>query len=134
MVEKELIEYYLRLRSLDKPFGVREAQRILGLNSPGKTQRILNKLIKYDLARRLETGDYVVYKELPFELANYLVYSTLVLPRITVYTIYSTVLAIVYLLLTRPSIDIVLFAVLVIAPLWIESIYQLLRIKRYFGR
>ncbi len=134
MVEKELLEYYLKLRSLGKPFGVREAQRVLGLNSPGKTQRILNKLVNYGLAERLENGDYTIIKELPFELTSYLVVSTTVLPRITVYTIYSTVLATLYLVLTRPSIDVVLFAILVIAPLWFEAIYQTLKTRKYFNR
>jgi len=123
-MRRDLLEYYLKLRSLNRPFGVRDAQRILGLTSPGKTQRILNKLIKYGLARMLENCNYVINKDLPFELVNYIILSTFIFPRIIVYSIYSTILATVYILLTRPPIDVILLALLIIAPLWIETIYQ----------
>jgi len=118
---------------LNRPFGVREAQRVLGLTSPGKTQRILNKLIKYGLARRLENGNYVINKDLPFELVNYIILSTFIFPRIIVYSIYSTVLATIYILLTRPPIDVILLALLIIAPLWIETIYQFLNLRRFLN-
>ena len=130
-MRRDLLEYYLKLRSLNRPFGVRDAQRILGLTSPGKTQRILNKLIKYGLARRLENGNYVINKDLPFELVNYIILSTFIFPRIIVYSIYSTILATVYILLTRPPIDVILLALLIIAPLWIETIYQFLKLCRF---
>lgn len=132
-MRRDLLEYYLKLRSLNRPFGVRDARRILGLTSPGKTQRILNKLIKYGLARRLENGNYVINKDLPFELVNYIILSTFIFPRIIVYSIYSTILATVYILLTRPLIDVILLALLIIAPLWIETIYQFLKLWRFLN-
>ena len=132
-MRRDLLEYYLKLRSLNRPFGVRDAQRILGLTSPGKTQRILNKLIKYGLARMLENCNYVINKDLPFELVNYIILSTFIFPRIIVYSIYSTVLATIYILLTRPPIDVILLALLIIAPLWIETIYQFLNLRRFLN-
>lgn len=60
MIDKELLKYYLILREQKQPIGVREAQRILGFKSPGKSHRVLRKLVKLGLATRSEDGKYVI--------------------------------------------------------------------------
>ncbi len=132
-MDRELIRSYIILLETGKPVGVREAQRILGYNSPGKAKRILEGLVRHGLAERLENGDYMVYKKLPIELNSYIIIRNSILPRTIVYAVFSTTLALSYILYTRPPLDYTSILLLAVSPLWIETIKlyrKLLSLKR----
>ncbi|RLG88149.1 MAG: hypothetical protein DRO18_01960, partial [Thermoprotei archaeon] len=99
-VDSETLKVYIKLLKYGKPVGVREAQRLLGYRSPGKTQRVLERLVKANLAFRNENGDYVIVKELPPQLASYMVIRKLILPRSLVYATFTTTFVVTYTLLT----------------------------------
>ena len=129
-MKERYLEYWLKLRDVDHPVGVREAQRLLGLNSPGKAQRLLNRLVRMGLAERNEEGKYIIVRDPPLELVGKLVVAGRILPRILVYAAYSTALAAAYLVLARPGLATALFAALLVAPLWIEALAEYMHIRR----
>ncbi len=127
---KDILKYYLVLRMNGQEFGVRQAQRILGLSSPGKAQRILNRMVKEGLMVRREDGKYVIVKDPPPELVGKLVIKGRVYPRILVYAVYSTVLAGTYTALTKPGLGFMIVEALIVLPLWLEAIIEYLQIRR----
>ena len=130
MDDKEILRYYLILRKIDHPVGVREAQRILGFKSPGKSQRLLRKLVRLGLAERTEEGKYIIKKDPPLELIGKIFIRGRLLPKILVITVYVTTLTITYTLLARPPLDIILILLLINTPLWIETIIEYRELKR----
>ncbi|GEM_PF-4811700 len=127
---KDILRYYLVLRMNGQEFGVRQAQRVLGLSSPGKAQRILNRMVKEGLMTRREDGKYVIVKDPPPELVGKLVIKGRVYPRILIYATYATVLASTYTLLTRPGPGFLLVEAMIVAPLWLEAIIEYFQIRK----
>lgn len=125
-----MLEYYLKLREIDHPVGVREAQRILGFNSPGKSQRLLRKLVRLGLAYRNEEGKYVIVKDPPLELVGRVFIKGRLLPKMLVIAVYTSTLSITYALLAKPPLDILLLLLLLNTPLWIEALIEYRELKR----
>ncbi len=130
MDDKEILRYYLILRKIDHPVGVRETQRILGFNSPGKSQRLLRKLVRLGLAQRTEEGKYIIVKDPPLELIGKLFIRGRLIPKILVLAVYTTVLSTTYILLSRPSPEIILLLILLNAPLWIEALTEYRELRK----
>ncbi len=130
-MERDLLRYYIRLRQVNGPLGVRQAQRLLGLNSPGKAQRILNRLVKEGLAKRRDDGKYEIVADPPPELVGKVVISGRVYPRILIYAAYATTLLVAYAALARPSVATIVFGALLVAPLWVEAVIETIRLRRH---
>ncbi len=128
-MNRDLIKYYLQLRRNGRVYGVRDAMRALGFTSPGKTQRLLNKMVKQGLLTRDERGNYIVNEKLPLELAHTMILRGKILPRILVYAVYSTVLAVLFIILTGQPLDVILYTLFLITPLWFEAILEILSIR-----
>jgi len=131
---RELLKHYIKLREYGDPVGVRQAQRILELNSPGKAQRVLNRLVKEGLAVRREDGKYEMIKDPPPELIGKVFIAGKVYPRILVYAVYSTVLGGLFTVLAGPSPYVSLLIALLIAPLWIEAAIEYRQISRALSK
>jgi len=130
LIDKELLKYYLILREQKQPIGVREAQRILGFKSPGKSHRVLRKLVKLGLATRSEDGKYVIARDPPLELIGKVFVKGRLLPKIIVLTTYTTTLSTVYIILAKPSLEIIILLLLLNIPLWFESIIEYRYLKK----
>lgn len=130
-MEKDILRYYIRLRQAGTPVGVRQAQRLLGLNSPGKAQRVLNRLVKEGLARRREDGKYEILADPPPELVGRVVIAGRVYPRILIYAVYATTLLITYAALAKPSLTTIVFGALLVAPLWAEAVIETIHLRRH---
>lgn len=130
MSDRDILKYYIKLREYDHPLGVREVQRILGFKSPGKSQRLLNKLVKLNLAVRDSDGKYIISKDPPLELVGKLIIRGKIVPRILVLAIYNTTLSIAYTLLAKPSLEVTLVLYLLVIPLWISSITEILEFRK----
>ena len=130
MIDKELLKYYLILREQKQPIGVREAQRILGFKSPGKSHRVLRQLVKLGLATRSEDGKYVIARDPPLELIGKVFVKGRLLPKIIVLTTYTTTLSTVYIILAKPSLEIIILLLLLNIPLWFESIIEYRYLKK----
>ena len=124
-----MLKYYIILRRVNHPVGVREAQRILGFKSPGKSQRVLNKLVRYGLAERTSDGKYLIKKDPPVELIGRMIIRGRLLPKIMVITVYNLTLSITYILMSRPSFEIILLLILLNAPLTYEAIVEYRALK-----
>lgn len=130
MVDKETLRYYVMLRDVNHPVGVREAQRLLGFKSPGKSQRVLNRLVKLGLAVKTPEGKYVISRDPPFELIGKMIIKGRLVPKITVLGVYTTSLALSYILLAKPPFEIVVVLLLLVIPIWIEGLMEYLELKR----
>lgn len=130
MVDKETLRYYIILRNLNHPVGVREAQRLLGFKSPGKSQRVLNKLVKLGLATKTPEGKYLISKDPPFELIGKLIIKGRLVPKITVLSVYTSSLALSYILLAKPELEIVIILLLLVIPIWIEGLIEYMELRR----
>ncbi len=121
-VSIETLRAYLKLLRWGRPLGVREAQRLLGYRSPGKAQRLLERLARAGLMVRLEDGRYAATGQLPFHLASYVVVKGTVLPRTLIYAAYSTVLSAAYYLAAIPPKPVTVILVFLVAPYWLEVV------------
>ncbi len=130
MTDREILKYYIKLKDLNHPVGVREAQRILGFKSPGKSQRVLNKLVKLGLATRNNEGKYIISKDPPLELIGKLVIRGRVIPKVLILAIYNTTLSTTYILLAKPTLDVTLLLYLLSIPLWVASITEIIELKK----
>jgi len=130
LTDREILKYYIKLKDLNHPVGVREAQRILGFKSPGKSQRVLNKLVKLGLATRNNEGKYIISKDPPLELIGKLVIRGRVIPKVLILAIYSTTLSTTYILLAKPTLDVTLLLYLLSIPLWVASITEIIELKK----
>jgi len=128
--DKEILKTYIVLRSVDHPIGVREAQRILNLSSPGKSQRILKKLVKMGLATRVEDGKYLIIKDPPLELIGKIIIRGRLFPKILVLGVYMTSFSITYVLLTKPSLETIILLTLLNIPIWLEAINEYREIRK----
>jgi len=129
----KLLKHYLKLREFGGPVGVRQAQRLLNLNSPGKAQRILERLVKEGLAVKREDKKYDIVKDPPPELIGVIFIAGKIYPRILVYATYSTVLAAAFLILAGPPLYVALLIVFLVAPLWVEAITEYKQISEAFS-
>lgn len=124
------LEAYLKLRRLNEPVTVRGFQRLMGYSSPGKAERVLKRLERYGLVERARSSEYVVKKDLPPELASYMVIKGIVVPRTLVYAVYATVTVTVYVLLAKPPLPLVVLLIALTVPYWLESLHGLILLKR----
>ncbi len=129
-VTVEDLRAYLRILGHGRPLGVREAQRLLGYRSPGKAQRLLERLERAGLVERRGDGRYVATGRLPPHLASYVAVKGTVLPRILMYAAYATVLALAYTLATGPPWPVVAVLALLVAPYWLEAIRLIRRLGK----
>ena len=133
-MRSKLLKHYLKLREYGEPVGVRQAQRLLNLNSPGRAQRVLERLVKEGLALKREDKKYEIVKDPPPELIGTIFVAGKIYPRILVYATYSTVLGTAFIILAGPPIYAALLIILLIAPLWMETIIEYRQISRAFSR
>ncbi len=129
-MEKDLLRHYIRLKQVKGPVGVRQAQRLLGLNSPGKAQRVLNRLVKEGLAERRENGKYEILRDPPPELVGKVIIAGRVYPRILMYAAYATTFLAAYVVMARPPLSTVLFGILLVAPLWMEAFIEAIQLRK----
>ncbi len=132
-VDSETIKAYMKLLRHGKPVGVREAQRILEYSSPGKAQRVLEKLVKRGLATRRDDGDYEIIKKLPPFLASYIAIRGIILPRMMIYTAFTSTLVATYILLSKPPLSTILILVLATIPYWIETLIDLRDLRKIWS-
>ena len=93
------LDVYRFLLKKNKPVGVREIQRALGLSSPSVATYHLAKLEEVGILKR-EDGGYVVNKVL---LENSIKISRFLVPRYLFYTIFGIVVLLIDLTLFRPN-------------------------------
>jgi hypothetical protein len=129
LLDMKLLRYYLVLRRLKRPLGVREVQRILGLNSPGKAQRILKRLVKLGLAERLDNGKYIISDNPPLELVGKAFIRGHLIPRLFFLAVYATVFISLLIPLLKPDIIITLSYILLIVPIWVETLIEYIQLK-----
>ena len=130
MIDREVLKYYLILREVDHPVGVREAQRILGFRSPGKSQRLLRKLVRLGLAERTEDGKYRILKDPPLELIGKAFIRGRLIPKILVLAVYTSTLSLTYIVLAHPRLDVALVLILLNIPIWIEAIIEYRELRK----
>ena len=96
------LDVYRFLLKKNKPAGVREVQRALGLSSPSVASYHLAKLEEVGILKQ-ESGGYVVNKVL---LEQSIKLNRFLVPRYFFYTIFAAAVLIIELTLLRPaSID-----------------------------
>ncbi len=134
MIDRESAIAYNKLLRYGRPVSVRGFQRLMGYRSPGKAQRVLERLCRLGLATRVESGDYAVSKNLPPYLAAYIVIKGLILPRSLVFAVFSTATALTYIVLVKPVIYITLLLLILVVPYWFETIYYRHILKQIMGR
>ncbi len=130
MVDSEVLQAYLKLLRHSGSIGVREFQRLMNYNSPGKAKFILEKLARLGLVERLESGEYKVKEKLPFYLSSYMVLKGILLPRVLVFTIFTTVFALTYTTLVKIPLDTIIAFTIILLPYWIESVKTILTLKK----
>ncbi len=123
MIDRETARAYMKLLRHGEPVSVRGFQRLMGYRSPGKAQRMLERLSRLGLVYRLENGDYMVSKNLPPYLAAYIVLKGFLVPRSLVFAVFSTVTTATYVLLTEPGIYVTIMFLILAIPYWVETIY-----------
>ncbi|MEM0048489.1 MAG: hypothetical protein QXF10_09310 [Ignisphaera sp.] len=121
MLSKEDLEAYLKLRNHGKPVTVRGFQRLMGYKSPGKAQRVLDRLVRLGFAERVGT-EYKARDDLPPQLAMYTIIKGFIVPRILVYAVYSTVTVAVYAILSTPPLYLIILLTSIVVPYWLETI------------
>lgn len=124
------LEAYLKLRQLNEPVTVRGFQRLMGYNSPGKAERVLKRLERLGLVERTCSSEYMAKKNLPPELASYMVIRGIVVPRTLVYAVYATVTVTVYILLAKPPLSLMILLTALAIPYWLESLHSLILLRR----
>lgn len=124
------LEAYLKLRQLNEPVTVRGFQRLMGYNSPGKAERVLKRLERLGLVERTCSSEYIAKKNLPPELASYMVIRGIVVPRTLVYAVYATVTVTVYILLAKPPLSLMILLTALAIPYWLESLHSLILLRR----
>ncbi|MEM1595491.1 MAG: hypothetical protein QXN42_08035 [Ignisphaera sp.] len=121
MLSKEDLEAYLKLRNHGKPVTVRGFQRLMGYKSPGKAQRVLDRLVRLGFAERVGT-EYKARDDLLPQLAMYTIIKGFIVPRILVYAVYSTVTVAVYAILSTPPLYLIILLTSIVVPYWLETI------------
>ncbi len=122
MISREDLDAYLKLRSHGKPISVRGFQRLMNYSSPGKAQRILNRLERLGFIEKTKSNEYIVKADLPPQLAAYAIVKGYIIPRIAIYTLYTTTTITLYIALAKPPIHIAILLIALAIPYWIETI------------
>jgi len=120
--------YWLLLKS-GRPMSVREVQRSLRFSSPSVAQHHLEQLRELGLVQKQEVGgNYSLTSEVKIGVLRHFVkLGRLLFPRYFFYAIFATASYLAYLLvfmssLTRESMFILLFGVIILAIFWYEAI------------
>jgi len=128
LTDTEAIRAYLKLIRYGKPITVREFQRLMGYNSPGKAQRILERLVREGLATRNNDGSYEPVREVASQL-NLIVIRRLIIPRRLALTSSISALSITYAILA--DIDFITRIVLfIIGLLCLLDSYEIINTHR----
>ncbi len=112
---------YIKLLKHGKVVGVREAQRVLNFNSPGKAQRFLERLVRAGLARRNEEGKYELIEK-PLNLAGYVIIRGLIIPKVLIGSIFAVTVACTYAAISDTDPITKLVLVIVTIPYWLLTI------------
>ncbi len=132
VVDTEIVRAYIKLLKLGRAVSVREFQRLMGYTSPGKAQRILERMVREGLATRNSDGLYEPVKDVAPQL-GLVVLRRIVVPRRLAIACSTTMLALIYAMLAE--IDIVTRCVMIAItiPYLIDAIRTLktyIRISR----
>ncbi len=129
-MDRETLKAYMKVRGLGRPVGVREFQRLMGYNSPGKAKYVLDKLVRLGLANRNEYGKYVATRDLPSELSEYIVLKGYFIPRLLVYAVFSTSFVVSFTILYNLPWYFLIPFIIPITPYYVESIRLLNRLRK----
>lgn len=121
IVDSSTLKNYIKLLKHGNVVGVREAQRLLNLNSPGKAQRFLERLVKAGLARKNEEGKYELIDK-PFNLAGYIIIRGLIVPKVFIGSIFAVTVACSYAAISNTDLITKLILVIVTIPYWLLTI------------
>jgi hypothetical protein len=130
MVSYELIKAYEVLYRCGDSVGVREFQRLMRYNSPGKAKRVLERLVREGLARTVDGGGYVAVKVLPPKLASYIVIRGKVMPRTLIYAAFSASFIASFVALAKPPAILAVALAVLSLPYWVEAAYLMVMLKR----
>jgi hypothetical protein len=126
----ETIRVYLRLARYGKPVTTRGFQRLMNYGSPGKAQRVLQRLERMGLVSKTPSNEYVVSRKPSIILTTYIIIKNLVIPRSLIYTLYAVSLVLTYILLASPPAYIILLLVSLTIPYIAETIYYYILLRR----
>ncbi|MEM3442336.1 MAG: hypothetical protein QW667_00790 [Candidatus Bathyarchaeia archaeon] len=119
--------YWILLKN-GNPMSAREVQKALHFSSPSVAQHHLEQLRELGLVQKQETsGRYYLVQEVKIGVLKHFVkLGRLLFPRYFFYAVFSTALYIIYLTvfmqgLTRESLFIILFGIIVSAVFWYET-------------
>jgi hypothetical protein len=126
----ETIRVYLKLVRYGKPVTIRGFQRLMNYSSPGKAQRVLQRLERMGLVSRTPSNEYVVNRKPSIILTTYIIIRNLVIPRSLIYTLYAVSLVFTYILLTNPPMYLILLLVSLTIPYITETIYYYMLLRR----
>jgi predicted transcriptional regulator of viral defense system len=125
----ETIRVYLKLVRYGKPVTTRGFQRLTNYSSPGKAQRVLQRLERMGLISRTPNNEYVVNRKPSIILTTYIIIKNLVIPRSLIYTLYGVSLVFTYILLANPPTYLILLVSLTI-PYIAETIYYYMLLRK----
>ena len=126
----ETIRVYLKLVRYGKPVTTRGFQRLMNYSSPGKAQRVLQRLERMGLISRTPSNEYVVNRKPSIILTTYIIIKNLVIPRSLIYTLYAASLVFTYILLANPPTYLILLLVSLTIPYIAETIYYHMLLRK----
>jgi DNA-binding transcriptional ArsR family regulator len=94
------LDIYRCLLKTDKPLGIREVQRALGLSSPSVAQYHLLKLEHAGLLKR-EGGNFIINKVL---LESRIKINRFLIPRYLFYSVFAGIILLIELIFLRPDV------------------------------
>lgn len=94
-IDEEIVRAYIKLVRYGRPVSVRGFQRLMGYKSPGKAQRVLERLVREGLAIRRDDGDYEPIRNASTQL-DLLVIRRIIIPRRAAISGFITSLSIIY--------------------------------------
>jgi hypothetical protein len=125
---KTLLVYWYLLRSPSSRVGVREIQRSLGFSSPSVAAHHLEKLLSLGLVEKSMTGEYFLVQEVKVGLLRFFTrLGRFLVPRYLFYSIWVSVMFVIYLVLYGPSFCIHNLAAIILGSvacfiLWFETV------------
>ncbi len=126
----EIIRVYLKLVRYGKPVTTRGFQRLMNYSSPGKAQRVLQRLERMGLVSRTPSNEYVVNRKPSIILTTYIIIKNLVIPRSLIYTLYAVSLVFTYILLANPPMYLILLLLSLTIPYITETVYYYMLLRR----
>ena len=129
-VLQETIQVYLEVVRYGKPVTTRGFQRLMNYSSPGKAQRVLQRLERMGLVSRTPSNEYVVNRKPSIILTTYIIIKNLVIPRSLIYTLYAVSLVFTYILLANPPAHLILLLLSLTIPYITETIYYYMLLRR----